>query len=125
LILCTLQHTVAPIFPTALESVQEEDLQGLAVRAGTQPQYSDLAAVFLDLDLSILGAEEERYMEYTRRIREEYGNYSWEDYRRGRAKVLKSFVARDRLYFSDYFYKRYEGRARENIQREIQSLIRH
>ena len=82
----------------------------------------NLVAIFLDLDLSILGAPECEYKKYAKQIRREYGQYPLETYCRGRVDVLKSFLERERMYFSDYFYGKYEERARENIQQEIQSL---
>jgi predicted metal-dependent HD superfamily phosphohydrolase len=125
LILCTLQHAVTPIFPTELEYTKRTAIQGLLQAHKTVPRLlrgTNLAEVFLDLDLSILGASEDDYDDYTKLIREEYSCYSAEEYRNGRIKVLKGFLNRERLYFTDYFHKKYEVRARENIEREIKSL---
>ena len=83
---------------------------------------SDLMEIFLDLDLAILGASSSEYDEYVAQIRKEYIYYSWEDYRAGRNAVLRGFLTRQRLYFTDYFHKLYEIEARQNIQREIDSL---
>jgi predicted metal-dependent HD superfamily phosphohydrolase len=43
-------------------------------------------------------------------------------YRRGRKKVLKSFIERERIYFTDEMKARYEAQARKNINSEIESL---
>lgn len=82
----------------------------------------DLVDVFLDLDLSILGAAEDEYDNYASQIRKEYEQYSWEQYCRGRTAVLESFLGRKRLFFSDYFHGKYEEYAKENISRELQNL---
>jgi len=83
---------------------------------------SDSMEIFLDLDLAILGASSPEYDEYVAQIRKEYIHYSCEDYRAGRKAVLRGFLARQMLYFTDYFHQLYEIEARQNIQREIDSL---
>ena len=82
----------------------------------------NLVDIFLDLDLSILGAAEDEYGDYARHIRKEYEQYSWEEYCRGRMEVLELFLGRKRLFFSDYFHEKYEEYAKENIIREIRTL---
>ena len=71
--------------------------------------------MFLDIDLSILGANPERFHEYDEGIRKEY---SWVPailYNSKRNKVLKHFLDRTSLFFTSEFRERYEARARENI----------
>lgn len=79
-------------------------------------------AFFLDFDLSILGAEWERYRQYTHQIRQEYRIYPTWMYRRGRAKVLSHFLERDRLYFTEDYFLRLETIARQNLERELQEM---
>ncbi|WP_244939929.1 hypothetical protein [Leptospira adleri] len=78
--------------------------------------------LFLDADLSILGEEWDLYSEYCKNIRKEYSIYSDSDYKAGRGKVLKSFSNMDRIYKTDFFFERYEKRAKENLKRELESL---
>jgi len=80
------------------------------------------AKLFLDMDLAILGMSEEIYKEYSQAIRQEYSWVSESMYRQGRKKVLKSFVGRERIYFTDELQARYEAQARKNINSEIKSL---
>lgn len=82
-----------------------------------------LAAVFLDLDLAILAAESQDYDKYAAQIRREYAIFTDEQYRRGRIGVLETFLARDRLFMSEWFQSK-EREARLNIRREIQFLQR-
>jgi predicted metal-dependent HD superfamily phosphohydrolase len=49
--------------------------------------------LFIDFDMSILGAEREEYAAYARQIRYEYEFVPMEDYCKGRAAVLRSFLA--------------------------------
>ncbi|MEO0895527.1 MAG: hypothetical protein AAFY71_03835 [Bacteroidota bacterium] len=77
---------------------------------------------FLDADLSILGAHQTRYLQYTKEIRKEYSLYPSFMYNRGRKAILKSMLARKNLFYTDLFQDRYEARARENIRMEIKML---
>jgi len=88
--------------------------------SGRNPSYD--AKLFLDMDLAILGMSEEIYKEYSQAIRQEYFWVSESMYRRGRKKVLKSFIERERIYFTDEMKARYEAQARKNINSEIESL---
>ena len=78
--------------------------------------------LFLDMDLAILGMREEIYNKYSRAIREEYSWVPELIYRRERRKILKSFLAREVIYFTDEMKKRFEEQARKNINGEINSL---
>ena len=78
--------------------------------------------LFLDLDLSILGASGDRYWQYAQNIRKEYSWLSDRDYQQGRKRVLTSFLARARIYYTDYFYQRLEHQARNNLIEEIELL---
>ncbi|AOP33158.1 hypothetical protein A0128_04390 [Leptospira tipperaryensis] len=78
--------------------------------------------LFLDADLSILGEEWDLYSGYCKNIRKEYSIYSDSDYRVGRGKVLKYFIDMDRIYKTDYFFERYEKRAKENLRTELKNL---
>ena len=80
------------------------------------------AKLFLDMDLAILGMSGDIYKEYSQAIRQEYAWVSESMYCEGRKKVLKSFVERERIYFTDEMKARYEAQARKNINSEIKSL---
>lgn len=120
-----MEHAITPTFPTEPEYTKCTAIQALFRAHRAVPrllQGTNLACVFLDLDLSILGASEDDYDGYAKQIGEEYSCYSVEGYRNGRIKVMKGLLNRKRLYFTDYFHMKYEVRARENIEREIKSL---
>lgn len=74
---------------------------------------------FLDFDLGILAVPSDIYQKYVAAIRQEYSMYPNFLYKIGRKKVLKSFLKRERIYFSSDFFEKYEGAARENILQEI------
>ena len=78
--------------------------------------------LFLDADLSILGAPGETYKAYSEAIRREYSWVPEDAYRAGRLKVLTNFLRRERLYFTDTLAERFEAKARLNLLNEISAL---
>ncbi|MEM7657703.1 MAG: hypothetical protein AAF399_16345 [Bacteroidota bacterium] len=78
----------------------------------------------LDADLSILGQESARYLQYAREIRKEYAFIPWPEYQSGRRAVLKRFLERPQLYFTEEYRDQYEEQARRNLQQEWETLDR-
>lgn len=77
-------------------------------------------AIFLDMDMSILGAEQERYEKYIKEIRQEYQMYSDFAYGYGRYRALQSFIAKeDKQVFCSRVFRPLNSRARENIGWEM------
>ncbi|KDR71478.1 hypothetical protein GALMADRAFT_787176 [Galerina marginata CBS 339.88] len=89
-----------------------------------QESESDLdLCLFLDFDLEVPSRDECAYARYAEEIRKEYGHMELPDYRTGRVRVLRSFLGRERLFFSDAFHQTREQKARENLEQEISNLI--
>ena len=82
------------------------------------------AALIVDVDLSILGRDPDRFDQYESQIRQEYNWVSEEAFAAGRTAVLESFLARPAIYGTEFFKSRYERHARENLERSIRSLRR-
>lgn len=80
------------------------------------------AAVLVDVDLSILGANAARFAEYERQVREEYAWVPEPLYRKARRQILRGFLERERIYSTEYFYTQHEAQARENIARSLERL---
>lgn len=78
-----------------------------------------------DIDLSILGAPESEYDRYAARIRQEYSFAGEADFRAGRAKVLRGFLERRRIFGTSRLRARFETPARANLTRELESLELH
>lgn len=78
--------------------------------------------IFLDVDLAILGTSPDKYWQYAHAIRKEYSYLCDRDYQRGRKQVLIEFLNRAKIYYTDYFYQKFELTARKNIQAEIKAL---
>ncbi|MBI0427468.1 hypothetical protein [Psychrobacter sp. NG27] len=85
-------------------------------------KYND-AAYLLDMDLSVLGTTWSTYQQYANAIRQEYAHVLDTQYRDGRTAVLEGLLAHPRLYLTDYYYELLENQARDNIKREIHSLL--
>jgi len=81
-----------------------------------------LGAILISIDLSILGAEPARYDAYAAAIRKEYAHVPENDYREGRAGVLRQFAARPFIFPDAGFAEMYDRQARENLARELAAL---
>ncbi len=74
-----------------------------------------LAQWMVDIDLGILGAAADRFLQYERQIRQEYSWLAADVYCGKRRQVLTEFLQRPRLYHSTLFYDRFEKLARKNL----------
>lgn len=90
----------------------------LATKHVVPPPPGD-AQLLVDIDLAILGADEARYKEYERQIRAEYGDVPEAQFRQRRVAVLGTFAARSPLYATPALRRRFEARARRNLEAAI------
>ena len=108
---------------TSLEPARRERVADLIRRTQdhTQPQPPDDAdlLLFLDADLSILGAPETAYWEYARQIRREYRLVPEDVYRPGRRKVLAKLLAAPVLFHMPALHEELDAAARRNLQAEL------
>ena len=81
------------------------------------------AALFVDIDLIVLGSSKQNYLTYCGQVRDEYGMFSDEVFKKGRSLVLKEFLNRKRIYQTDKFHRLYESKARKNILSELQDCV--
>ncbi|TGV76418.1 hypothetical protein EN801_037870, partial [Mesorhizobium sp. M00.F.Ca.ET.158.01.1.1] len=85
----------------------------LATATHQLPLFDDAAAtrdasLFLDMDLSILGADAVAFDAYERAVRREYGWVEEPMWRAGRGAVLKTFLARPHIFHTQEFQQRFE-----------------
>lgn len=80
------------------------------------------APLMVDVDLSILGRPPEQFWEYERQIREEYAWVEKAVFAAKRAEILHRFLARERIYQTDLFFRRMEAQARANLRASVQRL---
>ncbi|WBL76993.1 phosphohydrolase [Bradyrhizobium xenonodulans] len=81
-----------------------------------------LGAILISIDLSILGTEPVRYDAYAAAIRREFIHVGEDDYRIGRARVLRHFAAREVIFPDPDFAASFDRQARANLARELASL---
>lgn len=108
---------------TSLEPARQARVADLIRRTQdhTQPQPpgdADLL-LFLDADLSILGAPEAAYGEYARQVRREYRLVPDLLYRPGRRQVLAKLLAAPVLFHTPSLRAELDAPARRNLQAEL------
>jgi len=79
-------------------------------------------ALFLDMDLSILGAPAPVFDAYEANVRKEYHFVPEEAFRAGRSRILESFVQRPDIYFTGEGRARWDRQARANLRRSLTAL---
>lgn len=104
-----------------LEVAERVQRMILATRHEAEPAAGD-AVLIADIDLAILGAEEARFAEYEDQIRREYAWVPTMLFRAKRARILRGFLARPRIYGTPRFHEWYEARARANLQQALNRL---
>jgi predicted metal-dependent HD superfamily phosphohydrolase len=77
-----------------------------------------------DADLAVLAAPAERYRRYVEDVRREYSSVADDDFRRGRAAVLRALVEQDRLFRTAHALAHWEAAARRNVADELAELER-
>lgn len=89
------------------------------------PQAHPDLGLFLDLDLSILGAEPDRYQAYAEAIRKEYEWVPAAVYKSARRDVLNRFLRlaqEGELFHTERCRALYSQRAIDNLRRELPTL---
>ena len=81
------------------------------------PQLTGDDALLCDIDLAILGSAAMRFDAYDAAIRLEYSWVPSDVFCRERGRVLGYFLARPRVYHSQFFHERLEEQARANLLR--------
>lgn len=79
-------------------------------------------ALFLDMDLAVLGTEREAFDRYERAIRREFAAVPGGLYRAVRRGIFRRFLARRAIYGSEAFRETHEAPARANLGRALAGL---
>lgn len=88
----------------------------------SQESGSPALSLFLDLDMAVLGKQEEAYIKYAALIREEFSFVPHEIYCEKRADILETFLKQTRIYGTSVMFNALEDRARANLLTEVASL---
>lgn len=100
----------------AAESADRVHALIMATRHTANPVLPD-EQLLVDIDLSILAADEARFAEYERQIRKEYAFVPGWLFRRKRRAILRGFLDRPSIYSTAHFREALEQRARTNLKR--------
>jgi predicted metal-dependent HD superfamily phosphohydrolase len=115
-----LQALQVPAEKTEQVKIYIEATQTHAVTAAVA-HTGDLQ-LFLDFDMSILGAPWDNYEAYTRQVRREYRIYPNKLYYPGRRQFLQHCLQAEFIFQTPVFRERLEARARENMARELEEI---
>lgn len=107
-------HTALRAAGVAEETAARVHALIMATRHTAVPGDAD-EQLLVDVDLSILGADEARFAEYERQIRQEYAFVPGFLFRSKRRAILKGFLDRASIYSTPAFRQRLEARARANL----------
>jgi predicted metal-dependent HD superfamily phosphohydrolase len=117
------EWALAFLAETTLAPARRERVADLIRRTAdhTQPQPAADAdlLLFLDADLSILGAPEAAYWDYARQVRREYRLVPDLLYRPGRRQVLAKLLAAPVLFHTPALRAAFDAPARHNLQAEL------
>lgn len=119
----SVQLAVATLRKAGADKSLSHDVEQLvlATKLHDTTNHPD-APLLVDVDLSILGQPPERFWTYEQQIRQEYAWVETTVFAAKRAEILHRFLARPRIYQTDYFYARLETQARENLRASIEQL---
>jgi len=106
----------------AADTIAEVEKMVKATKHHDAEHLSADGKLFLDLDVSILGAPAALYREYSHAIRQEYHWVPLPVYRDGRSKILNDFLQRRRIFLTGQMNTKFENQARSNLQVELKEL---
>ena len=78
--------------------------------------------LLVDIDLSILGSDSDTYRQFENNVRKEYKWVPGPFFKKGRRKILQSFLDRSSIFSTDLFRGRFEVAARSNLKSAIEAL---
>ncbi|MBR9706128.1 N-methyl-D-aspartate receptor NMDAR2C subunit [Candidatus Pacearchaeota archaeon] len=108
---------------SGLEFYEIETVDNLILATKHVQTPRDMSSkLIVDIDLAILGKDQETFDRYEWGIRHEYSWVSPNDFKIGRAQILQGFLDRDHIYNTQFFQGLYEAQAQENLKRSITKL---
>ncbi|WP_017572066.1 HD domain-containing protein [Nocardiopsis halotolerans] len=117
-----LAERLLPLLGMAAARVREV-ARLVGVTATHRPGRWDTGgAVLCDADLSVLASPVDEYLAYTTAVRAEYRYVTDEDFRAGRAGVLRSLLEAPHLFHTRFGRAHWEARARVNVLAELHRL---
>jgi len=98
------------------------EVETFILESKTHTPSNQKSALFLDADIAILGSKREKYITYVQNIQKEYSHLSKDAFIKGRKKVIRHFLEKNRIYNTSYFFQKFENQARANLVFELEEL---
>ena len=98
-----------------------DDMIIATIHGKTPPARID-EQYMVDIDLSSFGLSWDEFLRDSQNLRLESSHLSDSDYHRRQGNFRKSLLSRERFFYTDYFYQRYENQARDNIERYFEHM---
>lgn len=83
---------------------------------------NQLEQILLDIDLASLGYDHTTFLRNNGNIRKEYYFVDQETYCKASISFLQTMLEKKRIYYTDYFYDKYEQQARSNMEWQVSFL---
>jgi len=80
------------------------------------------AQVVIDLDLINLASSWKVYKEIVQKDRWEHHNLSDEEFKERRKKFLEKYIAKEKLFYSEFFSDNVELKAKRNLKMELEQI---
>ncbi len=103
---------------------RREDVAALILATARHDATSATAAVLVDADLAVLGASPDEYRVYSAAVRAEYEHVPDEQWRIGRAILLRRLLERPHIFATATMAAERERQARQNMAAELDTLCR-
>ncbi|MDH3694656.1 MAG: hypothetical protein OER96_08815 [Gammaproteobacteria bacterium] len=100
----------------------EQVVRLILVTQHKNPPAKDDERFTVDVDLSGFALPWAEFIEESDAVRNEFSHQTDNDYAQRQIPFLQQLLNRDSIYSTEFFQKRYELEARENITRKIQIL---
>ena len=114
-------ESVSHLFEPSQAQEIKDIILATSLHMTDQSNASALTQIFLDMDMGNFRLPFERYMEYTKRVFDEYvlSGYSENEVLRGQKDFAKKLLQKTNLYYTPLF-KPQEDRARANLKRFVE-----
>lgn len=104
-----------------IDATRAAELVLATAHGSVEPVSAPDVDLLLDIDLSILGRDSLRFLDFDHGVAEEYAHLPSDAFRAGRATFLASMLTRSSLFRTAAFRERYEAAARANISELLAS----
>ncbi len=98
-----------------IDAARAAELVLATAHGSVEPASAPDVDLLLDIDLSILGRDSLRFLDFDHGVAEEYAHLPRDAFRVGRAQFLAALLTRTSLFRTTAFRERYEAAARTNI----------